>query len=72
MMKISYLMRRLTHLSLEEFQSCWSERHPQAAPRDAFSTLGVKRYIQVLMLDGCSQSRDWPAHWAGRSPLNSA
>jgi len=51
MIKISYLMRRLPHLSLEEFQSYWSEKHPQAAPEDAFSTLGVKRYVQVLPLE---------------------
>lgn len=51
MIKISYLMRRLPHLSLEEFQSYWSEKHPQAAPADAFSVLGVKRYVQVLPLE---------------------
>ena len=51
MVKISYLMRRRPHLSLEEFQSYWSEKHPQAAPEDAFSTLGVKRYVQVLPLE---------------------
>ncbi len=51
MIKISYLMRRLPHLSLEEFQKYWSEQHPQAAPSDAFSILGVKRYVQVLPLD---------------------
>ena len=44
-------MRRLPHLTLEEFQSYWSEKHPQAAPADAFSTLGVKRYVQVLPLE---------------------
>ena len=48
MIRISYLMRRLPHLSLEEFQTYWSETHPQAAPADAFPTLGVKRYVQVL------------------------
>ena len=51
MVKISYLMRRLPHLSLAEFQSYWSETHPQAAPEDAFSTLGIKRYVQVLPLE---------------------
>ena len=51
MVKISYLMRRQPHLTLEEFQSYWSEKHPQAAPADAFSTLGVKRYVQVLPLE---------------------
>ena len=40
MIKISYLMRRQPHLSLAEFQSYWSEKHPQAAPQDAFETLG--------------------------------
>ena len=51
MIRISYLMRRLPHLSLEEFQSYWSEQHPQAAPEDAFATLGVKRYVQVLPIE---------------------
>ena len=51
MIKISYLMRRLPNLTREQFQSYWSEKHPQAAPADAFATLGVKRYVQVLPLD---------------------
>ena len=51
MIKICYLLRRKPHLSLKEFQSYWSEKHPQAAPEDAFSTLGVKRYVQVLPLE---------------------
>ena len=51
MIRISYLMRRLPNLSLEEFQSYWSEKHPQAAPQDAFSLLGVKRFVQVLPMD---------------------
>ena len=51
MIRISYLMRRLPHLSQQEFQSYWSEKHPQAAPADAFPTLGVKRYVQVLPLE---------------------
>lgn len=56
MIKISYLMRRLPHLSVDEFQSYWSQKHPQAAPADAFSVLGVKRYVQVLPLP--SNARD--------------
>ena len=51
MVRISYCMRRLPHLSLKEFQSYWSEKHPQAAPKDAFSALGVRRYVQVLPLE---------------------
>jgi hypothetical protein len=56
MVKITYLMRRLPHLSLEDFQSYWSEKHPQAAPADAFATLGVKRYVQGLPLE--TEARD--------------
>ncbi len=49
-------MRRIPSLTREEFQSYWSEKHPQAAPADAFSTLGVKRYVQVLPLE--TEARD--------------
>ena len=56
MIKISYLMRRLPHLSLAEFQSYWSEKHPLAAPEDAFAMLGVKRYVQVLPLESEARS----------------
>ena len=75
MIKICYLMRRLPHLSLEEFQSYWSEKHPQAAPADAFSTLGVKRYDQVLPLETAARSlvigprTDWPNHFDGIAEL---
>ena len=51
MIKLSYLMRRLPHLSREEFQKYWSEKHPSAVPHEAFGTLGIKRYVQVLPLD---------------------
>lgn len=51
MIRISYLMRRLPGLSLEEIQTYWSEKHPTAAPQDAFSVLGVKRYMQVLPMN---------------------
>ena len=51
MIRISYLMRRKTGLSREEFQSYWSDSHPQAAPEDAFAVLGVKRYMQVLTIE---------------------
>lgn len=51
MIKLSYLMRRLPHLSREEFQKYWSEKHPSAVPHEAIPTLGIKRYVQVLPLD---------------------
>lgn len=51
MIKLSYLMRRLPHLSSEEFQKYWSEKHPSAVGPEAIPTLGVRRYVQVLTLD---------------------
>ena len=51
MIRISYLMRRKAGLSREEFQSYWSDKHPKAAPDDAFEVLGVKRYMQVLPIE---------------------
>jgi len=51
MIKISFCMRRLPHLSREEFQTYWRDKHPMAVPPDAIPTLGVKRYIQVHTLD---------------------
>ena len=56
MIKLSYLMRRLPHLSREEFQTYWSEKHPQAVGPEALPTLGIKRYVQVLPLD--TEARD--------------
>lgn len=51
MIKLSYLMRRLPHLSREKFQKYWSEKHPSAVGPEAIPTLGVRRYVQVLTLD---------------------
>ena len=51
MIRISYLMRRKSNLSRDEFQAYWCEKHPHAAPEDAFAVLGVKRYMQVLPIE---------------------
>ena len=51
MIKISLRMRRQPHLSREEFQTYWRDKHPVAVPPDAIPTLGVKRYVQVHTLD---------------------
>jgi uncharacterized protein (TIGR02118 family) len=51
MIKVSFVMRRLPHLSREEFQAYWRDKHPMAVPEEAIPTLGVKRYIQVHTLD---------------------
>ncbi len=51
MIKLSWLMRRLPHLSRAEFQEYWREKHTQAVPHEAIPALGIKRYIQVHTLD---------------------
>ncbi len=51
MIKVSFCMRRLPHLSREEFQTYWRDKHPLAVPPEAIPTLGIKRYIQVHTLD---------------------
>ena len=51
MIKVSFCMRRLPHLSREEFQTYWRDKHPAAVPPEAIPTLGVRRYIQVHTLD---------------------
>ena len=51
MIKVSFCMRRLPHLSREEFQAYWRDKHPMAVPPEAIPVLGVKRYIQVHTLD---------------------
>ena len=50
MIKISFLMRRLPHLTREQFQAYWRDEHPAAVPPEAIPTLGVKRYVQVHTL----------------------
>jgi hypothetical protein len=49
MVKLSFCMRRLPHLSREDFQKYWREEHPKAAGRGA-NALGIRRYIQVHAL----------------------
>ena len=51
MIKVSFCMRRLPHLTREQFLTYWSEEHPAAVPPEAFATLGIRRYIQVHTLD---------------------
>ena len=50
MIKLSWLMRRLPHLSREQFQTYWREQHPNAVPHEGIGALGIKRYIQVHTL----------------------
>ncbi len=50
MIKLVFCVRRLPHLSLEQFQRYWLETHGPLVRRHA-ATLRIKRYIQVHTLD---------------------
>lgn len=50
MVKLSFCMRRLPHLSRQDFQKYWREEHPKAAGRGATKALGIRRYVQVHAL----------------------
>lgn len=50
MIKLVYCLRRLPHLSLEEFQRYWLQEHGPLV-RSRAKALAVKRYVQVHTLD---------------------
>ena len=50
MVKLVYCLRRLSNLSLEEFQRYWLETHAPLVRKHA-QTLGIRRYTQVHTLD---------------------
>lgn len=50
MIKLSWLMRRLPHLTREQFQEYWRDQHPNAVPHEGIGVLGIRRYIQVHTL----------------------
>ena len=50
MIKLVFCVRRLPHLSLEEFQRYWLETHGPLV-RSHAKTLRIKRYVQVHTLD---------------------
>ena len=50
MIKVIFCLRRLPHLSLEEFQRYWRERHGPLVRQHA-EALRVRRYVQSHMLD---------------------
>lgn len=51
MIKLVFCVRRLPHLSREEFQTYWRERHGPLVRRLA-PVLGIQRYVQLHTLDG--------------------
>lgn len=50
MVKLVYCLRRLPHLSREEFQRYWREVHAPLVRKHA-GTLRIRRYVQVHTLD---------------------
>ena len=46
MIKLTFCLRRLPHLSREEFQRYWRETHAPLVARHA-KTLGILRYVQA-------------------------
>jgi uncharacterized protein (TIGR02118 family) len=50
MIKLTFCVRKLPHMSLAEFQRYWLENHGPLV-RDRAASLGIKRYVQVHRLD---------------------
>ena len=46
MIKLTFCLRRLPHLTREEFQRYWREQHAPLVARHA-GTLGILRYVQT-------------------------
>jgi uncharacterized protein (TIGR02118 family) len=50
MIKLTFAVRKLPHMSLEEFQRYWLENHGPLVKERA-EALAIKRYVQVHRLD---------------------
>jgi uncharacterized protein (TIGR02118 family) len=50
MVKLTFCVRKLPHMSLDEFQRYWLETHGPLV-RSHAKTLRIKRYVQVHRLD---------------------
>lgn len=73
MIKLTFCLRRLPHLSREEFQRYWRETHAPLVARHA-KTLGILRYVQTHSahdgLNGAMQaSRGGPDAYDGVAEL---
>ena len=73
MIKLVFCLRRQAHLSREEFQQYWRERHAPLV-REAAAVLGVRRYIQVHTLtspvnEGLRRGRGGPEEYDGGAQL---
>ncbi len=73
MIKLTFCLRRLPHLSREEFQRYWREQHAPLVAKHA-ETLGILRYVQCHTghdaLNGAMQgSRGGPEAYDGVAEL---
>ena len=73
MIKLVFCVTRQAHLSREEFQRYWRERHGPLV-RECAKALGIRRYVQVHTLDsplneGLRRGRGGPAGYDGVAEL---
>ena len=73
MIKLVFCAMRLPHLSREEFQRYWRERHGPLV-RECAKALGIRRYVQVHTLDspvndGLRRGRGGPTAYDGVAEL---
>jgi uncharacterized protein (TIGR02118 family) len=73
MIKLVFCLNRLPHLSREEFQRHWRDRHAPLV-REAAVALGVRRYVQVHTLtspvnEGFRRGRGGPEEFDGVAEL---
>ncbi|MDP3460725.1 MAG: EthD domain-containing protein [Hyphomonas sp.] len=73
MIKLTFCLRRLPHLSREEFQRYWRETHAPLVARHG-KTLGILRYVQVhaghdALNAGIRASRNAPEPYDGVAEL---
>ena len=48
MLKLTFCMYRLPHLTREEFQNHWEYKHPLSAPSNSAELLGIRKYVQIF------------------------
>lgn len=73
MVKLVFALRRAPHLSREEFQRYWRERHAPLVERHR-EALGIRRYVQLHTLDAPANallraSRGAPPEYDGVAEL---
>ena len=73
MVHLIFCLRRLPHLSREEFQHHWREQHARLVQKHA-RALGIQRYVQAHTIDpagtqGIAASRGAPDPYDGVAEL---